>query len=126
MGLHHQLCHAIGGALNLSHSETHTVVLPRALSYNAPAVPKALIIIAEALPVGDGDAIRGLDMLIERLALPKGLHALRMVESDVAAVVERVLASGYENPMPLEPEKVDRLVRACWSGKLAVEEKLEL
>lgn len=116
MGLHHQLCHTLGGNLNLPHSDTHTVVLPRALSYNAPSVPKVLEIIAEVLPMGDGDAIRGLDLLIERLALPSALHELGMRESDIAAVVERVLASGYENPMPLECEKVEGLVKACWSG----------
>jgi alcohol dehydrogenase class IV len=116
MGLHHKMCHAIGGALSLSHAETHTVVLPRALAYNASAVPRALQIIGEVLPFGDGDAVRGLHMLVEVLGLPKGLHEIGMKESDVDVVVEQVMASGYQNPVPLELEKVERLTRACFEG----------
>jgi alcohol dehydrogenase class IV len=115
MGLHHKMCHAIGGALSLSHAETHTVVLPRALAYNAPAVPTALRIIGEALPFGDGDAVRGLHMLVEELGLPNGLHQIGMKESDVSVIVEQMMASGFENPVPLELEKVERLTRACLS-----------
>lgn len=116
MGLHHKMCHVIGGALNLSHAETHTVVLPRALAYNAPAVPKALQIIGGALPFGDGDAVRGLHMIVEELSLPNGLCEIGMKESDLDVVVEQVMASGFENPVPLELEKVERLTRACFEG----------
>src|SRR3546814_5212672 len=41
MGLHHKLCHTLGGALNLPHAETHTIVLPHAIAYNAPNVRDA-------------------------------------------------------------------------------------
>ncbi len=40
MGLHHKLCHTLGGSFNLPHAEMHTVVLPHALAYNAPAAPR--------------------------------------------------------------------------------------
>lgn len=116
MGLHHKMCHAIGGTLNLSHAETHTIVLPRALSYNASAVPKALEVIGRALPFGDGDAVRSLHMLVESLGLPNGLYEIGMKESDISVVAEQVMTSGYENPVPLELEKVERLVRACFEG----------
>lgn len=116
MGLHHKLCHAIGGALNLSHAETHTIVLPQALAYNAPAVPEVLGIIGRALPFGDGDAVRGLHMLVQELGLPNGLHEIEMRESDVSVVVEQVMGSGCENPVPLELDGVERLVRACFHG----------
>src|SRR3546814_4894145 len=42
MGLHHKLCHTLGGALNLPHAETHTIVLPHAIAYNAPNVRDAV------------------------------------------------------------------------------------
>jgi maleylacetate reductase len=116
MGLHHKLCHAIGGALNLSHAETHTIVLPQALAYNAPAVPEVLGIIGRALPFGDGDAVRGLHMLVQELGLPNELREIGMRESDVSVVVEQVMGSGCENPVPLELDGVERLVRACFHG----------
>jgi maleylacetate reductase len=116
MGLHHKLCHAIGGALNLSHAETHTIVLPQALAYNAPAVPEVLGIIGRALPFGDGDAVRGLHMLVQELGLPNELREIGMRESDVSVVVEQVMGPGCENPVPLELDGVERLVRACFHG----------
>ena len=51
MALHHKLCHTLGGSFNLPHAETHTVILPHALAYNAPAVPDAMARIATALGV---------------------------------------------------------------------------
>jgi alcohol dehydrogenase class IV len=40
MGLHHKLCHTLGGTFELPHAEVHTVVLPHALAYNAAAAPR--------------------------------------------------------------------------------------
>ena len=56
MALHHKLCHTLGGTFDLPHSETHTIVLPHALAYNAPAVPKAVERVARALGVEDAPA----------------------------------------------------------------------
>ena len=33
MGLHHKLCHVLGGSFGLPHAETHAVVLPHAVAY---------------------------------------------------------------------------------------------
>ena len=40
-GLHHKICHVLGGMFDLPHAETHAVVLPHVLALNAPAVPDA-------------------------------------------------------------------------------------
>ena len=42
MALHHKLCHTLGGMFDLPHAETHTIVLPQALAYNAPAIPEVM------------------------------------------------------------------------------------
>jgi alcohol dehydrogenase class IV len=114
MSLHHKICHAVGGALNLPHAGTHTVVLPRALSYNAPAVPEVMKTIGEALPFGDGDAVKGLDMLIKALSLPNTLASYGMQEKDVDTVAKQVLQSEFANPMPLEAEKIRQLIYSCY------------
>src|ERR1700692_3927068 len=49
MSLHHKLCHVLGGAFDLPHAETHTVILPHAIAYNAPAAPEAAARIAAAI-----------------------------------------------------------------------------
>src|SRR5207245_447718 len=58
MALHHKLCHTLGGSFNLPHAETHAVILPHAVAYNAPAEPQAMSQIARAL--GRDDAAGGL------------------------------------------------------------------
>lgn len=42
MALHHKLCHTVGGTFNLPHAQTHVILLPHALAYNAPHVPEAM------------------------------------------------------------------------------------
>jgi alcohol dehydrogenase class IV len=45
-GLHHKICHALGGAFDLPHAETHAVVLPRVLRFN----PRVLRFNANSIP----------------------------------------------------------------------------
>ena len=35
MSLHHKLCHTLGRSFDLPHAETHAIVLPHAIAYNA-------------------------------------------------------------------------------------------
>ena len=41
MSVHHKMCHALGGLLDLPHEPLHTVVLPYAVAYTAPHAPRA-------------------------------------------------------------------------------------
>src|SRR5579862_1454089 len=49
MALHHKLCHVVAGSFDLPHAETHTVVLPHVVSFNARAVSDVLAPIGEIL-----------------------------------------------------------------------------
>src|SRR5215475_6903057 len=40
-GLHHKICHVLGGKYNLPHAQTHATVLPYVLAFNGPAAPDA-------------------------------------------------------------------------------------
>ena len=42
MALHHKLCHVVGGSFDLAHAQTHTIILPHAMAYNAPAAQAAM------------------------------------------------------------------------------------
>ena len=68
MGVHHKLCHTLGGSFGLPHAATHTVVLPHAMAFNAPAAPEAMRAAAAAL--GVDDAPSGLQALVARLGGP--------------------------------------------------------
>src|SRR3954447_10468578 len=79
MSLHHKLCHVLGGSFGLPHAETHTVILPYALAYNAAAAPDAMARIAHALSMND--AALGIFRLARKLGLPSGLHAIGLQEA---------------------------------------------
>jgi len=55
IGIHHKLCHTLGGTFNLPHAELHTVILPHAVEFNRDAAPEAMRIVAEALGVKQAD-----------------------------------------------------------------------
>src|SRR6202041_2652941 len=81
MALHHKLCHTLGGSFNLPHAETHTVILPHATAYTAPAAPEAMSRIARAL--GATSAAQGLYDLAPSLGAPTSLAALGLKASDL-------------------------------------------
>ncbi|MEO5861381.1 MAG: maleylacetate reductase, partial [Burkholderiales bacterium] len=84
MALHHKLCHTLGGSFNLPHAETHTIVLPHAVAYNASAAEPAMVRLARALGLEDKlDAARSLYELIKSMGAPVALKDIGMQESDL-------------------------------------------
>ena len=114
MALHHKLCHTLGGTFDLPHADTHAIVLPHALAYNAPTIPRVLDRIAAAL--GAEDAPAALFALASRGAEPRGLKDLGMPESGIDRATDLALASPYWNPRPLERAAVRDLIAAAWAG----------
>jgi maleylacetate reductase len=115
MALHHKLCHVLGGSFGLPHAETHAVVLPHALAYNAPCAREAMERLARALEVDDGPS--GLFALLQQLGAPTSLHALGLSEDELDRVVELALTNPYWNPRPLEPEALRSLLQRAWAGQ---------
>jgi len=115
MSLHHKLCHTLGGTLDLPHAPTHTVVLPHALAYNAPAAPQAVAALSRALG-GATDPARELWELAGRLGAPRSLRELGMAEDDIARIADLAVASPYANPRPVTRDAVEALLRAAWAG----------
>ena len=114
-GLHHKLCHVLGGAFGLPHARTHAVVLPHVLAFNAPGAPDAASRVARAL--GVDDAVAGLRALADAHGIPRGLRALGMPEAAVEeAAALTAPAVPADNPVPVTDESMLALVRAAWSG----------
>jgi maleylacetate reductase len=114
MALHHKLCHTLGGSFDLPHAETHTVVLPHAIAYNAPAVPDAMDRLTRAL--GVSDAARGLYDLTGRLGAPRSLKQLGMREVDIEAAADLAAERPYWNPRPVERGALRDLIARAWAG----------
>lgn len=114
MALHHKLCHVLGGTFDLPHAETHTIVLPHALAYNASAVPEAM---ARLKPVLGTDPALTLYRLAETVAAPRGLRDLGMPEVGIDEAAARALANPYWNPRKLELAPLRDLIARAWAGE---------
>lgn len=122
MALHHKLCHTLGGSFDLPHAETHTIVLPHALAYNAPALPaETLARLADALPGSEGDPVRGLNVLLRELGVKRALRDFGMKEGDVGRAAEIAVGNPYWNPRSVEKEGIRELIRRAWAGEDARE-----
>ncbi|KAE8145881.1 hypothetical protein BDV25DRAFT_133393 [Aspergillus avenaceus] len=111
MSIHHKLCHTLGGSFNLPHAETHTAVLPHAISYNAPKVPEAMKKLAEVLPESNGDAIHGLNVLLSKLRVKLGLQEFGMKEEDIDRAADIAVSNPYWNPREIERTPIRELIR---------------
>jgi maleylacetate reductase len=115
MALHHKLCHTLGGSFNLPHAETHTIVLPHALAYNAAAAPEAMRAIATALEADDAPG--GMYDLARLHGAPVALRDIGMQAADLDRACEIALGNQYPNPRPLEPAAIRRLLQDAFEGR---------
>jgi maleylacetate reductase len=111
-GLHHKICHVLGGRFDLPHGPTHAVVLPHVLALNAPHAPEAARRLATAL--GSTTAVDGLRRLHARLEAPLGLADLGLRDDQVAEAAAAVLPSvPPSNPAPVDLAVLERLLRSA-------------
>lgn len=115
MALHHKLCHTLGGSFNLPHAETHAIVLPHAIAYNARAVPELLAPLADMF--GGGEPGQALYAFARGHGAPLALRDLGLSEAALDEVVDMAVANPYPNPRPLERASLRRLLQAAWSGE---------
>ena len=116
MGLHHKICHVLGGAYNLPHAGTHSAVLPFVTAYNAPAAPAAMVRAARAL--GPRDPARALWKLAERIGAPTSLAQVGLDPGRIPEAARLVVETSTVNPRPVDRAAVDELLRAAYVGRL--------
>ncbi len=114
VALHHKLCHVLGGTFDLPHAETHTIVLPHALAYNAPAVPEAMEALRRA--TGSDMPAAALFDLAQSGGAPTALSDIGMLEDGIDRAVQITLENPYFNPRALEAEVLRALLRNAWAG----------
>lgn len=114
MALHHKLCHTLGGLFDLPHAETHTVVLPHAVSYNALAVPELLAPLQDALQTNDPG--KGLYDFAKRLGAPTSLREIGMPEDGIDLATDQAMANPYWNPRELKSTEIRQLISDAYFG----------
>jgi maleylacetate reductase len=111
-GLHHKLCHLLGGTYNLPHAETHAAVLPQVARINASAVPQAKARLEAAL--GTADLAAGLFDLFQSAGVPTSLRELGLTEAQVAEAAAAFKPT--DNPIPVTEDLVREILTRAWSG----------
>lgn len=114
MSLHHKLCHTLGGTFDLPHAETHSVILPHAVAFNAAEVPELLAPVAHAL--GHEKPGLGLFEFAKSLKAPTSLQELGMPEDGIDDAANLAMANPYWNPRKLEFPLIRRLIEKAFYG----------
>jgi alcohol dehydrogenase class IV len=109
-GLHHKICHVLGGSFGLPHADVHAAVLPHAaaLGHDQPGLAR----VAGAL--GADDALGALWDLARRTGATQSLRQLGMRAEDLDAAAEQVAAA---HPSAVTQPAATELLRMAYEGR---------
>ena len=114
-GIHHKICHILGGTFNLPHAQTHATVLPYVLAFNSADAPEAEARMAGAF--GTPTALAGLQRLRERLDAPRALADYGFTAEGIPTVVEQAMAIiPADNPREVTADNLTALLTAALNG----------
>ena len=113
MGLHHRLCHVLGGTFALPHAQTHTILLPYVAAFNEPRTET----LKPLRKFFDGETVAaGLRRLAENFGAPTSLQGLGLREEALELAADLALAKPLDGPrLPTRPE-LSALLRRAWTG----------
>jgi maleylacetate reductase len=126
MGLHHGLCHILGGTAKVPHGIANSIILPHAIRFNADATAAQLVPAAEAMGISsNGVGPEGVietmgervSELIGSMNLPQRLREAGVAESDLPRLAEIAFANRtvQNNPKPIASvEQLEQLLRDAW------------
>ena len=114
-GMHHKICHVLGGTWGMPHAQVHAILLPYVLAFNAPQAPDAAARIAGAF--GAEDAVTGLNRLRAAVRAPEALKDYGFAEKNIPEAVELILPLiPASNPRLATPANLTELLEAAWAG----------
>jgi maleylacetate reductase len=125
-GLHHKICHILGGRYDLPHAQTHAIMLPYVLAFNAPGAPDAARQIGQALAraglassgLDGADPAAALQQLAGQLGLPRGLREIGFGAEQIAEAARLIEpAVPADNPVPADAGALRELLRRAWAGE---------
>jgi len=126
MGLHHGLCHVLGGTAGVPHGVANSIVLPHAMRFNADATAPQLAPAAEAMGIAPNGrspkaaveaAAQKVYDLVGAMHLPQHLRDAGVKEADLPHLAQLAFQSRtvQNNPKPItDPAQIEALLRAAW------------
>ena len=118
MGLHHAVCHVIGGLTKLPHGIVNAIVLPHAIRANVHLAPNAVA--AVAADFGFADLAAEADAIADVYAMPRTFVDIGVPQDLAERALPRVLEQPLlaNNPAPPDEATVRELLRKAY-GRLA-------
>lgn len=119
MGIHHKICHTLGGALDLPHAQTHSAVIPYATAFNEAYAPRAMEAVVRALStagISSTSAGAGIWELARSIEAPTSLKEVGFDPSMVEKAVAIIVAAQPTNPRPVDPDGTRALLLAAYDG----------
>ncbi len=119
MGIHHKICHTLGGTYNLPHAPSHSAVIAYATDFNAGHAPAAMAAITRALNAGGipcDNPAQGIWDLADRIGAPLSLQALGFELGSIDEATAIVVDAQPTNPRPVESDGVRALLIAAYEG----------
>jgi maleylacetate reductase len=113
-GLHHRICHILGGRFDMPHAQTHAALLPHVVGFNEPVLGPLAAKMAVA--VGSGRASTGVYDLATRMGLCMALSELGMPEAAIEEVAAEVAADPPANPRAIDEAALRSILRRAWEG----------
>ena len=126
MGLHHGLCHVLGGTANVPHGIANSIILPHAIRFNADATAAQLIPVAEAMgvpvnrvnPTVVAEAlVQKIFRLIGQMQLPQRLRDVGVAEADLRSLAKLGFQNRtvQNNPRPItNADEIEALLHEAW------------
>lgn len=118
LGLHHAVCHVVGGATGLTHGVINAIALPKTLAINREMAPQAIRLVEEAFHVDD--IVAQSQELIDTLQLPCSLNSLGVSCKSMESLIDSLMAAHHLkfNPAALDRDRAQRLMHAVFTGSL--------
>ena len=107
-GIHHKLCHLLGGTYNLPHAETHAAVLPQVTRHKATGRAKQNL----EKTLGTDDLATGLFDLFDEAHVPTSLKTLGLTEDQAHDAAKKFAAAHREE----DPQVITDILIAAWAG----------
>ena len=126
MGLHHGLCHVLGGTAGVPHGIANSIILPHAMRFNADATAPQLLPAAEAMGISPNGhspveaietAANQVFDLVGQMNLPQRLRDAGVREEDLPHLAQLGFQNRtvQNNPKPItDVAQLERLLRDAW------------
>lgn len=115
IGLHHKICHMLGGRFGLPHGASNAIILPQVVAFNASAMPEAIRRMAVAMDAAD--PAQACFMLARRLGAPTSLREMGVDRTALLAIAAELAAASVPNPRHIERDGMETLLQRAWHGK---------